>query len=124
MSERIFTPGSEATRALFALALLVVSVGAVIDAGSSPAATLNDKIQHVLAFGLLAVLASVAFPRSSPWTRVLPGLLGYGLLMECVQGLLPWREFSLLDLMADLCGAVLALGAIALKTRAGGGQRT
>ena len=124
MNITFLAPGGGAARALFVLALLVISVGSVIDAGSSPAVTLNDKLQHILGFGLLALLAHAAFPRCSPWTRILPGLLGYGLLMECVQCLLPWREFSLLDLVADLCGAVLVLGAIALKTRAGGGQRT
>lgn len=122
MNIAFLAPGGGVARTLFVLALLVVSVGSVIDTGSSPAVTLNDKLQHVLAFGLLALLARAAYPRCPPWTRVLPGLLGYGLLMECVQGLLPWREFSLLDLVADLCGAVMALGTATLSLRAGSGQ--
>ncbi len=122
MNVSFLAPGSGAARALFGLALLVVSVGSVIDTGSSPAVTLNDKLQHVLAFGLLAFFARAAFPICPPWTRVLPGLLCYGLLMECVQGLLPWREFSLLDLVADLSGVVMALGVLTLRARASNGQ--
>lgn len=72
-----------------------------------------DKLNHLLAFALLAVLAQAAYPDRprAPlrWTL----LLGYGLLIEAVQALLPERELSLLDLAAD--GAGILAGALILR---------
>jgi VanZ family protein len=51
-------------------------------------------------------------PERARWRWVLPVLLGYGLLIECVQWWLPWREFSVLDLAADLVGLLVVLGAL------------
>jgi VanZ family protein len=101
--------GSTLARATFGAALLGVFAGAVADPGQTPAAGLNDKLQHGLAFGLLALLACLAMPDRHRWRFVLPLLLGYGVLIECVQWWLPWREFSLPDLAADLAGLLLVL---------------
>ena len=59
---------------------------------------------NVLAFAFLGLLSCAAMPERARWRWVLPVLLGYGLLIECVQWWLPWREFSVLDLAADLVG--------------------
>jgi VanZ family protein len=104
--------GSTPARAVFGGALIGVLAGAVADLGQTPAASLNDKVQHVLAFGLLALLACRAMPNRPRWRFVLPLLFGFGLLIECVQWWLPWREFSLLDLAADLLGLLVALGVL------------
>jgi len=64
----------------------------------------NDKFDHFLAFGVLAWLADRSYPgrRLQPyrWTF----LLGYGLMIELIQGLLPFRDCSLLDFAADASG--------------------
>jgi len=64
----------------------------------------NDKAKHVLAFYVLTLLADYSSPNSK--FNLSKGLtvLGYGLLIEVVQYFLPYREFSLLDLMADGIG--------------------
>lgn len=67
---------------------------------------INDKVTHVLAFYVLALLADY----SSPTVKFNLGkgltILGYGLLIEVIQYFLPYREFSLLDLAADGSGVV------------------
>ena len=68
---------------------------------------LNDKLQHAVAFFVLAFLLDFAWPRQPwQWTKWLP-LLGYGLFIEVVQFFLPFREFSLWDLAADALGLLL-----------------
>jgi VanZ family protein len=64
----------------------------------------NDKLKHLAAFLLLAQLSDAAFPRRPwNWRKFIP-LLGYGLLLECIQYFVPNRFFSLADLLADAVG--------------------
>lgn len=110
-------------RSAFLLSASIVLAGSVIDAGSSAVSGLDDKLQHLLAFAGLAAMARMGFPQLPVRTVLLPGLLGYGLLIECIQWFLPWREFSLPDLAADAAGAVtgmLAAEAWRRRTRSGG----
>lgn len=65
---------------------------------------LNDKMNHILAFYVLALLIDFSFPEGRfDFSKVIT-LLGYGLLIESVQYLLPYRTFSLFDLSADAIG--------------------
>lgn len=65
---------------------------------------LNDKVNHVLAFYVVAFLADYSAPKVG--FNLIKGLaiLGYGLLIEVIQHFLPYREFSLFDLAADGVG--------------------
>ncbi len=91
--------------AFFAMAAIIL-VGSVVDTGQSAVSGINDKLQHGLAFAGLALTARLAFTRQPLWTVLLPALLCFGLLIECIQYFLPWREFSLADLVADAVGLV------------------
>lgn len=62
-----------------------------------------DKFQHVAAFVALAALLDLALPEHGPGFKIALAL-AYGLLIEAVQSLLPWRDASLPDLGADLIG--------------------
>jgi VanZ family protein len=72
----------------------------------------NDKLDHAVAFGLLASLAMVAFrkghrwalPRSA-WGGVLAIAL-YGLIDEVHQAFTPGRIADPLDWLADVAGAL------------------
>lgn len=110
-------------RSAFLLSASIVLAGSVIETGSSVVSGLDDKLQHLLAFAGLAVMACMGFPQLPVRTVLLPALIGYGLLIECIQWFLPWREFSLLDLLADAAGALpamLAAEAWRRRTRTGG----
>lgn len=69
-----------------------------------------DKLSHALAFFTLALLADFSFPLDSfSWVKVCP-LIAYGSLIECIQYFLPYRSFSLLDIVGDIAGiAIYAL---------------
>ena len=90
-----------------ALALCLTSIAVLafapltIDPGTG-----NDKINHLLAFAVLAALADGSFPGPGPgrgWAKW-ASLLGYGLLIEAVQFFLPFREASGWDLLANGAG--------------------
>lgn len=68
---------------------------------------INDKANHLLAFGALALLGDFAFPASKFGLKKFLWLLGYGVLIEFIQYFLPYREASLLDVMADATGLAI-----------------
>jgi VanZ family protein len=63
-----------------------------------------DKANHVLAFATLGMMANLAW--SSAWRWV--ALLGYGALIEVLQGWTPTRQASWTDVGADALGLALA----------------
>lgn len=82
----------------------------------------SDKVQHILAFLVLAALASLAFPRARP-LKIGLGLAFYGALIEFTQ-MIPalHRDAELLDWVADVVAAaiVLTLFAAARRSRRSG----
>ncbi len=68
-----------------------------------------DKANHGVAFFTLAGLAELGWPGRAglPW-RLL-SVLGYGVLIELMQALLPHRHGSVLDFAADVVGVMLWL---------------
>lgn len=68
----------------------------------------NDKINHLIAFIELTVLTRLSWPHfRAIW--YLPALLGFGLALEAIQAHLPYREFSLTDMLANAAGIALGL---------------
>ncbi len=65
---------------------------------------INSNVNHFMAFCVLALLCDFSFPKNKfGIAKILP-LFGYGILIECIQYFLPYREFSLLDLLVDAAG--------------------
>ena len=102
-------------RTAFLLLLVVSLVMFLAPAPESSPAAPDDKLVHALTFATLAV--------SGLWARVpvVPlglGLLGYAVLTETLQALLPIeRHGDALDAAADAVGVVLVLGAALLVAR-------
>ncbi len=93
-------------RIVFIIAILIITFLATTQRIYPVAATFNDKLNHLFAFLVLALLADFSFPRSSfGYAKILP-LLGYGITIEIVQYYLPNRIFSLYDIAADSFGLV------------------
>ncbi len=77
----------------------------------------SDKVQHILAFLVLAALASLAYPRVHK-LKVGIGLSAYGALIEFAQ-MIPAlnRDAELLDWIADTVAAAIVLAIAALIRR-------
>lgn len=69
-----------------------------------PTENINDKLGHLLAFLALALVADYSFPdKDFLIPKALP-LLAYGIGIEIVQYFIPYRSFSVLDMVADAAG--------------------
>lgn len=72
----------------------------------------NDKINHFIAFVVLSVLLRLAHRHLAlQWT--LAFLATFGFLIEGVQYLLPYRDFSWMDWLTDLAG--IAAGVLLIE---------
>ena len=68
-----------------------------------------DKLNHLVAFFVLALLLDFSFPKSRFNTVKISSLIAYGFSLEIIQHFLPHRMFSLFDIGADSIG-LLAYG--------------
>ncbi len=111
-------------RLALALALIAIMVLALMPGPTVPVTTAWDKLDHVLAFFTLAMLAEQAFPGWPFWRGLALGLVAFGVGIEIAQGFTPDREASALDVLADgigiaIYGAVRQLTAAWVRTAAG-----
>ncbi|CAB0151570.1 hypothetical protein PSI9734_01944 [Pseudidiomarina piscicola] len=92
-------------RALFIALLAVVTASFLmqVSSGDLPRFEHLDKVVHFAAFFVLAWAFHHAFP--IPIWLALIVLTGYGVLIEYIQQLLPYRTSSWGDLLADGAGA-------------------
>jgi VanZ family protein len=93
-----------AFRIALAIALVAILHLATTERSYAVAEDLNDKVSHVLAFGVLAFLAEFSFPHQRSRAAVVILLLAFGVLIEAIQYFIPYRDASLLDLAADALG--------------------
>ncbi|WP_262964962.1 VanZ family protein [Methylobacter psychrophilus] len=104
------------------LSLLIIGLMAslLIESSGPPLAIMGqiqhlDKLAHFLAFsGLGLLVCALAFtlnPVSAIPLLSIPLLaVGlFGIIEESFQMLIPGRQFDLLDLLADICGALFAI---------------
>jgi VanZ family protein len=103
-----------AFRLTFVIAIILISFLAFSNMEESPVAAINDKLMHVTAFVALAFLLDFSWPREAFIAEKYLPLLAYGLFIELVQWGLPYREFSLLDLLADALGLLVYFGCFPL----------
>ena len=93
--------------------LLILAIGIILwlalSANPPRAAGLFDfdKLNHLAAFFVLALLTEYAFPSASVSALKLLPLLGFGLLIEVLQYWVGYRYFEWLDVAADAAGIVL-----------------
>lgn len=94
--------------AFYACALAVLVLAIIPPLQQPVPSTGWDKADHLAAFLVLGLLGVRAHPANQMQCHL--GLVGFAIAIELVQALLPWRDPSLLDLLADGAGLVAALG--------------
>lgn len=107
---------SSTFRIAFWLCALVVLVLALLPPGTPMPTTGWDKSNHMLAFATLALLAQRAWPGRG-WPIVIC-LVGYGVMIEWLQSLTPYRDADAIDVVADSIGVLLGLAVAAGLRRA------
>jgi VanZ family protein len=92
-----------AWRAVLAV-LLIGCSWLAFDPNPPPAADVGwDKLNHALAFAALTFSARQGFSRAGAG-RIVPALLGYGILIELVQSQIPARSADPADVLGDAVG--------------------
>lgn len=79
-----------------------------------PTTTLGDKVDHLLAYGVLMGWFGQLFIGWRSRFIVAAALVALGVAMEFLQGLTGYRYFEWLDACANVLGVLLGFGALAL----------
>ncbi len=95
---------------LFIFCILLTTYGA-FDKPSENLHEVNDKLLHFLVFLMLVIVGFYSgFFKQTVFLFVF--LCSYGLFIEFVQYFLNYRNFSNMDLLADLAGIITGFGSI------------
>lgn len=105
-----------AAAAMFVAGCAVASLVALQPDLAPPGQGQADKLLHVAAFAVLAVMGGLALPSGRGSAGIVLLLLALGWGIEQAQAALPGREASLLDLVADGVGAALGLALVQALT--------
>ena len=96
------------SRIVLAAAFVLTFVMALLTHPPSLPGTPSDKVLHVLAFAVLAILAVRAYPGQS-LTTLLCWLVGFGALIELLQSIPALhRDSDIIDLAFDAAASLLA----------------
>lgn len=123
MSDSAATPcaWSSSARATTAFAMIAFWGGLVLVAymaltplQHAATASISHKLQHVAAFFYLTAAMWCAYRYWLPLHRMAALLFGYGLGIEIIQAVIPYRSFELLDLTTDAAGIGLAAACVVL----------
>jgi len=110
--------GGRAAQAIFWAAACFAFVMAAVPHPPEVPGEPNDKVEHMIAFATLAMLAAFAFPRTA-LLRLLVGLSLFGALIEVVQAIPALqRDSDIKDWAADTVAAGLILGLVWWRRRA------
>ncbi|MDN3576886.1 VanZ family protein [Chitinimonas viridis] len=93
---------------------LALAVGSLMPGSPMPEVAQGDKLMHLLGYGVLAAWWAGCFP--ARYGRTLLACSTYGVLIECLQAMTPYRSFDPLDMLANALGALLGVS-IALAVR-------
>lgn len=94
-------------RWMFFIALVAITLLALLPQEQVVISTGWDKSNHLLAFFVLILLLDKSYPELSAWKVKLPLLVVYGMWIEAMQWFMPSRFFSGLDIVADSLGLLL-----------------
>ena len=108
-----------AARTLFAIGVLLVALVSLVPQESLPPVGLWDKLQHLLAYGALALTGGVAFPGNRRLVVLGAWLVLLGGALELAQAQIPGRFGSIGDALANTLGVALGLAAAHWAARLG-----
>ena len=80
---------------------------------------LNDKVGHFIGYGVLSLNTFLVF-EFKPLRKgifLIIGLIGWGVLMEGLQGFVPGREVSGLDIVANSIGVAIGTALYFVRKR-------
>lgn len=108
-------------RWVFAIATIAIVFVSLIPAEELPSTGLWDKLEHGLAYAIVATLGALGWAgRPRAWAVLGAALVALGIVLEVLQTLVPGRTTDLGDATANLIGTLVGLGAVASLGRIAG----
>jgi len=89
---------------LFIILIIAITVLSLLPPKSGVAIGKYDKINHFLAYAILSLNFGFISSKISSYFIGIPIFIAYGLLMEFFQGLVPGRDPSFYDALANSLG--------------------
>jgi len=90
---------------IFSLSIIIILYMSFTPGSVPGSETFGDKFLHSGAFLGLFLIGGIVYENSV--MKLASALIFFGIFIEAVQFFLPWREFSLVDIAADLLGIFL-----------------
>lgn len=110
---RVMRPSPPCRRLLAVLwpvSLAAVAIVSLIPVPEPPPGMSRaDLLVHVAIYAWLGLVLGLSRAQGKPLGRPWLWLAAYGLGLEVLQGLTPWRHFALDDAAANACGALIGL---------------
>jgi VanZ family protein len=75
----------------------------------------SDKIGHFVAYSTMMLWFGFIFLRGKRYTKIGLAFIVMGIVLESMQGMLEYRNFSYLDMCANACGVII--GWLLARTR-------
>jgi VanZ family protein len=75
----------------------------------------SDKIGHFVAYSVIMLWFGFIYLRGKRYMKVGFAFLAMGIVLESIQGMLGYRNFSYLDMVANVCGVII--GWLLARTR-------
>jgi VanZ family protein len=89
---------------------LAVTVLCLLPVGALPPVQLWDKLEHMIAYAALAATGCLGFTGSRSRIIIVVSLLALGIAIELAQSLVPGRDTSAADLLANGLGIIAGIG--------------
>ena len=96
-------------RLSFAIGIIAVTWLSLTPLDALPEIHLWDKLQHLIAYGALAICGTVGFQGRRPRLFVGVGLMVLGCGLEVAQTVVPGRSPSVIDAVANFAGMALGM---------------
>ena len=89
---------------LFIIFMIVITILSLLPPKSNLELGKSDKIYHFLAYAILSLNFGFISTKIRSYFIGIPVLIAYGILMEFFQGLVPGRDLSFYDALANSAG--------------------
>lgn len=99
-----------ASRCQLVLLLIAYLYLGTVKIPADVAANFNDLVAHALGYIVLMCSGFFAFPRRDYMVRLFACFFLFSFLIECIQYFLPYRSFSISDIVANALGLLVGTG--------------
>jgi VanZ family protein len=96
-------------RLSFPIGLIAVAWLSLTPRDAMPEIQMWDKLQHLMAYAVLAACGAIGFPGGRPRLIVGVGLIVFGCGLEIAQAAVPGRSSNIGDAVANIAGIALGL---------------